>query len=321
MAKTNKSKTSKNKKTSAKSKARAGGSQVRALVRSLDAPGTQYARLLMDPCNAPLVHPVYSGAGAGFLTRGDYIVTFGAGATEAAGFIHWTPGYVNSSNTHLIAGAGASGSTALTAVANGANSPLTSWLVANSFGCRCVAACAKIIYPGAEQTRSGRIHYGQTLGGLVDNNDSITVDNLAPTLTNFGRTPNEPIEILWKPEDADQEFNDPAAAASAPLKDRKSSVTIAWAGIPVSTGMTIQLTAVYEWTPKPGQGIGNNPTGKNTSANTLDHVVDAVQRTGFKWVRDSMAAFSRDMAGSILGAVAQQFGLMPARPYRPGLSF
>lgn len=284
-----------------------------AVARGLDPLGASYARLLADPCGAPLVHPVYPGGDAGFLFRADAVLSFGGGGTETCGYVHWTPGYVNSTNSDLLVGTTTGPAVAVAASTNGGG-PGKAFLAANAYGARCVAACVKISYPGAESSRSGRLHYGHTQGGTIDSGDSITVDSVAPLLQHYTRTPPEVVEVVWRPGIADTEFNDPSVAAVPTLKDRKSSITVAWAGIPVSTGMTFHFTAIYEWTPRPATGVSTNTSGKNQSNNTMDQVLDALTKAGFRWVRNAAGAAGHGLMGGALTAMSNAFGLMPAQP-------
>lgn len=277
----------------------------------LDSHGKAYARLLTDPCAAPLVHPVYSGGDAGFLFRADSVAVPGAGVGNNGGVLHWTPGYVNSSNTELMATPSNDGA-ANTMVAFNQN-PGKAFLTANAKGARCVAACVRIVYPGTESARSGRIHYGHTTASTIDAGDSVVPDQVSQVLQHYTRTPPEAIEVVWRPGFADQEFNDPTEAASASLRDRKTAITVVWAGFPPAVGLTFYFTAIYEWTPKIGQGISNNVTGKNPSKNTLDEVIDAVQSTGYKWVGHAAGNAGMGVGAGAVTALTSLFGIMPAR--------
>lgn len=290
--------------------------------RALDAKALEYARLLVDPCAAPLCHPVYPGGDSGFLFRVESVNTFANASGNNAGYVHWTPGYVNGSTTEMIAAGGAGSTTALINVTVPSN-PGRQFLIDNASAVRCVAACMKITYPGSEQNRSGRIHYGHTQAGLIDFGDSITVDDLAPNLQHYGRTPPDTLELVWRPGIADVEFNDPSATASATIRDRKTSLTAAWAGLPNTIGMTVHFTAVYEWLPKTGKGLAANMAGKNTSTNTMDEVLDEINRY-FPWVRGALhattaaaGAFGRGVGqgaiNTLFGTMATAYGLMPAR--------
>lgn len=279
----------------------------------LDAGGAAYARLLMDPCNAPLVHPVYPGGDAGFLFRAESFSNFGGGVGETAGTFHWTPGYVNASTSELIVNGSVAGGTTGSFVIN-SSSPGRGFLTSNSKGMRCVAACVKVTYPGAESTRAGRVHYGLTNAGMIDVGNSLTPDAVAQTLQHYSRTPAETFEIIWKPNVADTEFNDPTETSGALIRDRKSSVTVSWAGLPAAIGLTFHMTAIYEWTPATGLGVGHNALGKNQSRNTLDDVVDSVIKSGFGFVRNSAAAVGYGIGAGVTNTVARAFGSMPARP-------
>lgn len=280
-------------------------------LRQLDDKGKEYARLLMDPCSAPLVHPVYPGGDAGFLFRGESFVTFGNGVSDTAAVVHWTPGYVNATNTELVYLNGTSGAFSGTTVTS-ALSPGRAFLAANARGVRCVAACLKITFPGAESARSGRVHYGHTTAGTIDAGQTVTADQVAVLLQHYGRTPTDTIEVFWRPGIADTEFNDPTETASAPLRDRKSSITVAFAGLPAAVGLTFHFTAIYEWTPVQNLGVANNALGKNQSRNSMDDVLDVITRAGFRFVKHVGMAGMNYMAGNVANQVQSIFGLMPA---------
>lgn len=201
--------------------------------------------------------------------------------------------------------------------ANGSTyAPGRVFLNANAKGARCIAACLKITYPGSESTRSGRVHYGLTSAGLIDLNGSAAPDLIAQSLQHYGRTPADTIEVFWKPNVGDTEFNDPSEAASAVIRDRKSAITVAWAGLPAGVGLTFHMTAVYEWTPGTGYGVGHNAMGKARSVNSLDDVLDTLIGGGFNFVRNFGETFT-PYAGRAAGAAAamaftsRAFGLMP----------
>jgi hypothetical protein len=288
----------------------------------LDEKAREYARLLSDPCNGPIVPPIYPGGDSGFLFRAESFVTFGIGATETSGIFHWTPGYVNATNTHLLAIAGALGSTSITMANQGGNAPGTAFLAANAKGARCVSACLKLTYPGAENTRAGRLHYGLTSSGMLDSAQATTADNVAQTLQHFSRTPADTVELIWRPSIGDTEFNDPTEAAGAPIKDRKEALTVAWVGLPVATGLTFHMTAVYEWTPAVGLGVGHNALGKAVSRNTLDDVIDYLVQAGFTFVKHAGTGAGHMLSAGLLGAMSNSYGLMAANGRtRPALNF
>jgi hypothetical protein len=276
---------------------------------TLDAAAAEYARLLMDPCAGRLVHPIYPGGDAGFLFRADTFVGVGVSAGDTAGVIHWAPGYVNGSNTEIIGWSASTAATLTASVTVAGGSPGRAFLIQNARACRCIAACMKITFSGAESARSGRIHYGHTSAGMIDLGQTMSTDQVAQTLQHFTRTPPDTIEVIWRPNVADTEFNDPTESASAVIRDRKSAITMAYAGLPAAVGVTIHLTAVYEWTPASGLGISHNAMGKSVSSSSLDDVLDAIKATGFRYVR-----YAGQVAGAAVGqaALGAAYGFMGA---------
>lgn len=281
--------------------------------RNLDTAAAQYAALLADPCSGPLVKPIFPGGNTGFLFRAESFGTYGASAGETTGIFHWTPGYVNGSFTDLLVGSGAASGTAVTMTTSGSgnNTPGRAFLNTNVRGVRCVAACMKISFPGAESARSGRVHYGHTTAGMIDAAASLTPDSVAASLQHYSRTPTDIIEIVWKPNHSDFEFNDPSETAVPALRDRKSSVTVAWAGFPAATGLTVHLTTVYEWTPAAGTGPTHDVLGKAISKNSFDDVLDALINAGFTFVRSAGMAAGTGLSAAAMAAVSRTFGLMP----------
>lgn len=290
---------------------------------ALDAQAAAYARLLADPCNAPIVHPIYPGGDAGYLFRAESFGTFGQGAGITSGVVHWTPGYVNASDTQLLTMAAATSGTGVTLAVAAPNTltPGKAFLTANARGCRCVAACLKVTYSGAESNRSGRVHYGLTTAGLADLGQGVTADEVAQTLQHFTRTPAESFEIIWKPSVGDTEFNDPSEAASAVIRDRKSAITVAFAGLPANVGLTFHFTAVYEWTPAAGQGIGHNALGKARSRNSLDDVIDVLVQGGFTFVRHAGGMAGAVLGNAITSGISRTFGIIPARQMTRSIGF
>lgn len=283
--------------------------------KGLDGKAYDYARLLMDPCGGPVVHPVFTGVSPGVVQRSESFTTHGTQPTTTAGVIHWVPGYINSSNTEVLIQEAANSSTAAATTVL-VTAPGKTFLAANSKAVRCIAACLRITFPGSESTRSGRVHYGHTTGGLIDLGNSVTADNVAQALTNFTRTPPEAIELVWKPSAADQDFCDPTEAASAPIRDRRSALTVAFAGLPVAVGMTFHFTAVYEWLPAIGLGVASD-VNQVGSTNSLDDVLRWVANTGFKYVRQMGMSPGQvpDMRSAAVN-MAGLYGLMAARPRR-----
>jgi len=252
--------------------------------QGLDAPAAAYLKLLMDPCASNLTHPIYGGGEGGYLIRSESFLTLGVAPTSTAGYLQWSPGLMGPNNTELCVAEAVSSATPAVA-STLASAPGKTFLTATASTVRCVAACMRISYPGAELDRSGRLHFGGCSGSLIDAGQTLTVDQLAMTLEHYTRTPSGEIEVVWKPNAADQMFTDPNITNASVEKDRKSAVALAFAGLKAGVGLNIRFTAVYEWQPSVAQGVAVPNTSRAMSANSLDHVVNKAQELGFKFIR------------------------------------
>lgn len=278
-------------------------------VSSLDANAAAYAKLIADPCKAPLTNPVYSGGEGGYLVRSDAWNSYGIGAGNTSGILHWTPGYMCATHQeHCYTAAAASGTAAV--VATSGNVPGKDFLTATAGAIRCVAACIRVTFSGSESARSGRVHLGHTSGIHVIPGASVSADAVANSLPNFMRTPPTELELIWKPNDADQLFVNPNAAFDGNDRARRSALTMAFAELPAGVGLTVHMTAVYEWQPKNNQGISNPSQSRNKSNNTLDQVISYLEKNGETWLRS--ASQMGGSIGAIAGMMGGTYGMIPA---------
>lgn len=258
----------------------------------------------MNPCDAPLVNPVYPGSSSGYVTR---FQSFTQGPTLLSSnsdqVFHFAPGDISTTQVGIMTGEVASGGTI--SLDNTINLPGMTFLQANASAARCVAACLKITFAGTESTRGGRLHYGHTQASLLDVGETTTINDLAPQLQNYSRIPAETVELVWKPSEGDMLFRDPNVAQIAQLRDTLSAITVAAA---VNTGRLVyDVTVVYEWQPKTQSGVSSAPFNTNVTTSTFNDVYDAILRTGFRFVRDSM----HQMGGNLLSRLANNLGVMP----------
>lgn len=284
--------------------------KVRLFSRGLDGPGLAYARLLADPCNAPLAHPVYSGTEGGYLVRTDSFFSHGVGPGVTAGCLIFTPGLLSGSGGSVVIGGAADSVTPFTPSAVGTTRcPGYTFLTNTASVARCVAACLKVTYPGTESGRSGRIHYGQVSGGIINTISTFTADEIAQMLPNYERTPAGCIELIWKPNDADQLFIKPGSSINddSAKNNKCASLAVAFAGLPAATGLTFHFTAVWEWQPAAGQGLSEPNLSRSQSSNTLDQVVNYLQNAGYTFMRSTAIAAGRTIGA---GALAAAYGMM-----------
>lgn len=286
-------------KTKRPAKARVGGGG------GLDPQSLAYARLLADPCSAPLTHPTYAGGEGGYLIRTDAWQTFGFSAGSTSGYFHWTPGYMGTDSHELFVAEAAAPNTPIVPTPF-AGVPGKGFIPAQASQFRCVAACVRVTYPGAEADRSGRVHLGLTNGGLIISGGAVSPDQIATALGNYSRTPAAEIELRWKPSDADQLFVTPTTTTKPEDRQRRTACTVAWAGLPAATGLVFHMTAVYEWQPVAGTGLAVPSTSRSTTRNTLDQVINFIERAGQGYI-SGMHATVNDRLGQYLSGA---FGLM-----------
>lgn len=238
-----------------------------------DAAAKAYARLLLDPCNAPLAHPIGCPTG-GILVRAQSVTSIG-GATQTAGVFHWTPGALGANSVESLIANSLDQNTA-SAFTTVTVSPGKTFLGANASAVRCVAACVKIMWDGAESARSGRIAYGNTVGGFIDLSTTTTAANIIPALETMERMPQTKAEIRWCPNEFDLAYTDPTVNTSQAEKDRRSAITVVGVNYPANSYITLELTAVYEYLPAPSTGVAMATRSTTSSSNTFNQVIAAI---------------------------------------------
>lgn len=278
----------------------------------LDAQALAYAKLLADPCGAMLTHPIYSGGEGGYLVRCESFFSFATGATNTAGVLHWVPGAANATATELMINAAVDATTSVAiGTSAGIQTPGRAFLTDTVAQYRCVAACARVAYQGSESTRAGRIHYGPTTGGFLNTLESTSSDGAAQGLPHYSRTPPTEIEIKWTPTDADQLMVDPNGAEVPQDRGRRGAITIAVGGLPANVGLTVRLTAIYEWQPSVNKGLAVPMESRARSRNTLDQVLNFVQKA---------YSTTQRISGAVMD-LSQTYGMMPAYDVRRALAY
>lgn len=257
----------------------------------LDGPAQDWANLLVDPCSAPLVHPIYPGANGGVLMRFEGTYNIGFGATETAGVFQWTPGNLGSYSSGTLASnmaitTATSGST--TAVLSAPASSLApgyTFLTANAAATRCVGACIQIFYLGTELNRSGILSYGNLMGGAFNVGDNVTADGVSNTFEHFTRTPDSMVEIKWRPSAYDGTWTDPQENRVNDARGKYAALGFAFSGLQAAMGYRVRMVAVYEWTPSVYNGVTTASASRARSNSSMDDVINFLDRTGDWTVR------------------------------------
>jgi hypothetical protein len=274
----------------------------RVVHAGLDAMGKAYARLLLDPCGAPLAHPVWGSQEGSLLVKTEIVLNVAVDGTNLNGALLWSPGTITpTARANLVEVETLAANTAVdTSTASGTgyvvtdlgvNSPGQVFLTTQASVYRPVAACMEVMYLGSESSRSGSIGGGVVSGGTWYNTAGFTVDRLASLVPHGERTPVNKTEFLWYPSGADELFQDPVETVAAQQVDRRNSIAFNWTGIAATSGFRVKLTAVYEYKPKLATGIAMPPPDAG-SRNSMRDVLGTIARTvaGNPYVRSAAMA-------------------------------
>lgn len=285
----------KNKKANGRSKSaktlskgvrvRGTASQIRK-TGGLDAPGAAWARLIADPCNAPLVSPCYPSNGTGQFVRLRRIIPLPAAPENNSIQLAFAPGQnaLWKGETRPEAPDGT------TSAAEGAFSGLAD----NYDSFRCVAACLKVTYVGTESGRAGTIGLSNSPNPLFNPSETTVSNGFMSQMTQINRVGEVKHEVKWIPSIKDQEFQ--TTNGSVPnlgstltciVADLKRYLTSGSPGY-VTEGVQFELVGIYEVVPKRNSGmmVASVP---NQSRNTVADVMRALGPTAH-WLYGHMVA-------------------------------
>lgn len=227
-------------------------------VASIDAGAAMFARLLRDPCNAPMCSPTYGGMGTGEYRR--YRSIFKPAVTAVEGSYIFTPG-ANAMNsaTHIAVNAGTNYT-----YANAA--PIVPNTNFTQLEARCLAACVKIRYTGSELNRAGVIGLRTAPHQYVSTGQ---VSNYASDLalcSKINRLGEVLHEVKFVPGIADEQFTEMFISVSS---KELGSFGFTWSGVPGDT-LQVEITMVIEQ--EVGFGLVpaiTTPASRNTTNQVL----------------------------------------------------
>lgn len=271
------------KKNNTQQQSKARSTKVRTMRAGLDAGGTAYAKLLADPCNAPLAHPTYPGGDGGILCRFESEATYFAAGAINSGMLVWCPGSTGPNGG--LAYQGVAGSSTLAALTYDSTSqPGTAFLKANASAARPVAACVQVYWPGSELNRQGFVSMGQVNGSLLSEGllgAVLSPDNIRPLLPRHTRITDGMAEMKFRPSSGDAMFTDPSIDDS--LTVTNGAIALSVYGIPVLTGVRIRFVVVYEYIPKYSQNMAVPINSRNLSSNSVNQVLTELDNQNAGW--------------------------------------
>jgi hypothetical protein len=304
----------KNRSNKKKSNNTANAARRRRVMRAppmlLDKAARDYARLLADPCGAPLVQGIAPSSSGTIVVRleSDAILFNGAGQT--AGAFYWIPGAARA-----FANAATTDSASFTFPLPNYPVPGATY-IGNYASARAISACVQVMYPGSELNRSGVISVGVVGAGALTNilpvsfggaGGNTTVGNLRTMCQHVYRTPHDVREIRFRPGAGDEQPTDlpglTATPASLPVAARgRNAFLVTASGLPDAVGVRLRCVCIYELTPVTGLGMVSS-VETTRSINTQTQVVQALDARNPHWYEG--------LAGNVLkaGALAAATGL------------
>lgn len=208
-----------------------------------------HVKLMADPCNGRLVPAAYAQPGGGAIQRFRTVIGLGTAAGETCGIFQWTPGI----NEYYANGAATSSST----FSPTSNTVFGALQTANGIGTtavefRCLAACLRVISNASESNRAGVVYAGLTDSTYYGYNAAGTssVQTAVGGLPVSSRMPAKHVEVLWAPSSLDQNFNVDLSGVGTGITQgiggTQNALTFGFIGGPAASGVTLELTAVYE---------------------------------------------------------------------------
>lgn len=223
------------------------------MVSSNDAAFIGHMRMVMDPCAAPAVGTVYSGA-SGVVTRHVSTGLLAGGASDQALSIVYAPSVYRICIANTLTG-GVSYTPGYTT----SGVPGYAFLNSVSRQSRVIGACLEIHWNGTELNRGGSIAYGVMQLSQYPGGSATTVDQLYGLLPHKTRVTPGSLQIRWNPAEEDESYDRCDAAVDVANNLDRNGLFFAYQG-PPGGAFGYTLTTLYEWVPALGQGQPAPPT-------------------------------------------------------------
>lgn len=201
-----------------------------------------HLRMITDPCGAPVVETIYSGA-TGIVQR----FSLTAFTTGPAGVCTITPG-------GLLVGRDfpTNANTTFSPTYTNSLFPGYSFLSGVAMQARPVAACISAHWNSAEQARGGTIAFGCYQAANLSTTIPTTVAQVIAQMPYKQRVPAGELEILWNPAPFDADYVDVNGATPVTFNDL-NQIGFAYE-IPSGNTIAYTMTIIVEWRPKLNQG-------------------------------------------------------------------
>lgn len=256
---------------------------------------TEYAKLLVDPCNGPINKNIYPGP-QGLVQRFVSDVTVNNSAGLTSGVFAYFPklnGFLSFSTT-------TSGTTFTPSwTVSSAASPGHGFLSGVAAKSRPHAACITAIPASLSVTNiAGEWAYGiVTSSELLSLGASTTVDSVFQILNTRSIVQRATLEVKWSPGLRDNQFATYGTISDTDVSD-DNCVVLCYRGLPAATPIGIRVTGVLEWMPRTGQGLVSDGTN---SAVGINHTAVAASLHQHKpnWFHSILDNFATDASMAV----------------------
>lgn len=307
------------KKTPGQAKSKKKGSRLLsgAVAGARGTDPLKYARMLVDPCNAELVEPLYPGSVGTVRARWRSDIGMPTGPNSAAAIaFHPVLG------TYIFQSVGptAAGNFALAGETPGYAQMVTN--AANYSGFRALAGCAEFQFLLSEQNRGGTIGVANVPGALVwnhlvavegGNGATTTVDQLRAVCAHTERIPPTSLEVNWVPAFGDQEFDFPpnysASSRQTTLRESFARVNFIlmvvnlanYSNTPGVASGRLVLTSAVEFNFSDGQGYLASTNMVQANPTSFTSVLGALQAKDPSWYVNAARKAAYLVGGAVRG--------------------
>lgn len=259
-------------------------------VAGMDAGALMHRNLLLDPCNATLGPPVYSGLGTGQYRRvrtylsaegssveGCYVFQLGSNSVWIASHVAGTAG------TNYTFSAGA-------AIFTDANLGAFRQM-------RCIAGCVKVRYLGAESNRSGSIGLLAAPALMLGPSQVSNVNADMTRCPVVHRTGEVQHEVKFVPNSSDEDFTTPTiTGVQLNVTNGNSCLMAVYRGCPAQT-IQFEITAIYEMEEAAAPGNTVVTSVAPASSTTLNQLLRSLGPVAGWAYSNVVAPTLRSMAG------------------------
>lgn len=235
------------------------------------------ALALIDPCNAPLLHGVYPGQ-RGVVSRFSQVYTLSTSATQTAIVAAFNPTSCIST-TASVADANA----VLTLPFTQPISPGSAFLASNTDSTRCLGACFQIWSNLAPLNVTGTIGMGVLPHRNIVAVSTATPSSLQGALQIISKLTDKVEEVKWRPGANDDNYAPYNANIIAADDGDTNDLVMVLTGLPVSSSISVKVTAIIEWTPKTVLGMGVPITNQSASPVRAHQIAAELDKHDSSW--------------------------------------